>query len=368
MKLTMEHKPVLQALGNLQGVVERRTSIPILSHVLLEADNNLCRLTATNLDIQSVYALPAIVTEPGKAVLPAQILHDIVRNLHAGAQINMETKEEGLVLLSAGRGSFKLNSLSADEFPDLESGSFPHSFSMPTADLQRLVEKTIFAASSDEGRYYLNGIYFHVPKEESKLRGVATDGYRLACADCPLPEKAKTIPGIIVPRKTLAEIRRLLESDEKSIEIGLSKNMIRFQCGPATITSKLVDGVFPDYSRVIPEKNSKSLTVGRDAFTQSVQRVAAVHSDGMAAVKMDFSKNILSLAASNHDVASSLEEMEIDYKDEDIQIGFQARYLLDITQHMGEKIRIEMDTPGAPTILRDCGDEHLIYVLMPMRV
>ena len=164
MKLTIEHNPLNQALKNIRGVFERKASIPILSHALMEARENLCRLTATNLDIQSVYEIPAIVTEPGKSVLPAQVLLDIVQNLQSGAQIDMEVSEEGRAVLLAGRGDFTLNTISADEFPSLEEESFPHNFTIPGEDLRRLLEKTLFAASSDEGRYYLNGIYFHVPK------------------------------------------------------------------------------------------------------------------------------------------------------------------------------------------------------------
>ena len=368
MKLTIEHSPLNQALKNIRGVFERKASIPILSHALMEADQNSCRLTATNLDIQSVYEIPAIVTEPGKSVLPAQTLSDIVQNLQSGAQIDISISDEGRASLLAGRSDFALNTISADEFPYLEEETFPHAFTIPGEDLKRLLEKTLFAASSDEGRYYLNGIYFHAPKGGRTLRSVATDGYRLASADCALPDKAQTIPGVIVPRKTLSEILRLLESAEEEVEIGLSKNMIRFQCGPATITSKLVDGTFPDYARVIPDKHSKALTIGRAELSEAVRRVSAVHADGIAPVKLDLEKRKLTLTSSNHEVASSKEDMEVEYEAESLQISFQARYLLDIAQHMGERIRLEMDTPGAPTVFRDCDDSSILYVLMPMRV
>ncbi len=372
MQIAIEHSALLRALTNVQGVVERRTTIPILSHVLLEAESELCRLTATDLDIRTRVEAPAIVAGPGKAAVHALTLFDIVRHLPEGAQVDMTLEGGGKTLaLKAGRARFALPTLPPEDFPSLAAGAFPHQFALPPADLRRLLEKTRFAISADESRYYLNGIYFHSPKSSGGplLRAVATDGHRLACADCALPKDAAGAPGVIVPRKTIGELRRFLEAGPEDIRISVSKTMIRYQCGGATITSKVIDGSFPDYDRVIPKKNDKTLTLPAADLARALQLVAAVvHDGGVPAVKLDLQAGKLVLSVSNEDQATAHEELDTDYDAARITIGFNANYLSEITAQISGAARLEMDDPGAPTIIRDSEDNSVLYVLMPMRV
>lgn len=371
MRLVIERGELLKALGHVTSVVERRTTIPILSNVLLRARDDKLAFKATDLEREVVEEVSAEVTTAGAVTVPAHILHDIVRKLPDGSEveIKLDTVKERLTLAS-GQARFALQTLSADDFPDVSAGELSHRFDMQAADLKRLIEKTRFAISTEETRYYLNGIYLHtVTRGAETLRAVATDGHRLARVELPLPPGATGMPGVIVPRKTVQELHRLLEASSELVHVGVSAAKIRFEIGSVTLTSKLIDGTFPDYERVIPQNNDKEMKVANAAFMSAVDRVSTIASERGRAVKLNIGRDKLVLSVNNPDGGSATEEIGVEYSREPLEIGFNARYLLDIASQLeGEHARFMLADPASPTMVRDASDNVALYVLMPMRV
>ncbi len=372
MKVTVERTALLKSLGHVHRVVEKRNTIPILSNVLLRAGGDGLRLKATDLDIEVVETMAADVSEPGSTTVPAHTLYDIVRKLPDGSQVSLEmVGEQGQMLLRSGRSKFNLQALPESDFPDITAGEMPHRFTLAAKELHRLIEKTQFAISTEETRYYLNGIYLHAMEVEGKsvLRAVATDGHRLARVETPAPEGAAGMPGIIVPRKAVSEIQKLLEDGESEVAVELSATKIRVAVGATVLTSKLIDGTFPDYQRVIPSGNDKRLTVDRATFAASVDRVSTISSERGRAVKLAMADGHLTLSVTNPDSGSATEEVEVDYDSAPIDIGFNARYLLDITNQLdGDTALFKLADPGSPTVIQDREGASALYVLMPMRV
>ncbi|SEQ64615.1 DNA polymerase III, beta subunit [Faunimonas pinastri] len=372
MKVTIERANLLKALNHVHRVVERRNTIPILANVLLRAEGGDLFLKATDLDMEIVDRVPAMVEAAGATTVPAHMLYDIVRKLPDGSEISLETGEGGTMTLRAGRARFSLQMLPDADFPDLNAGDLPTSFTLPSPVLRRLIERTQFAISTEETRYYLNGIYFHVLGGE-RLRAVATDGHRLAKAEVEAPEGSAGMPGVIVPRKTVGEIQKLLEDPEGSVEVALSDSKIRITVGAVVLTSKLIDGTFPDYERVIPKANDKILTLTKADFERAVDRVSTVSSDRGRAVKLSLSEGRMVLVVNNPDSGSATDELAVDYEAEPIEIGFNSRYLLDIAgQLTSEDAVFKLADAGSPTLIQDQTAEgteaDALYVLMPMRV
>ena len=372
MKLTIERTALQKALAHVRSVVERRTTIPILSNVMIEGADNSLSLTATDMDIAIVEKVPADVAVPGAITLPAHTLYDIVRKLPEGSQVSFESGEDSSrVEICAGRSRFSLSCLATEDFPVMTDDDLPHSFTLSSALCRDLVYRTRFAMSSEETRYYLNGIYFHTTMEGSTpvLRAVATDGHRLARVEIPQPDGAADMPGIIVPRKAVAELRKLIEDNEVDIVVTLSDTKIRFTFDDVVLTSKLIDGTFPDYERVIPADNDKIMEVDRQSFADAVDRVSAISAEKSRSVKLVLSGTNLVLSASSPESGSATEELEVSYESDAMEIGFNARYLLDITQQIeGDRAQFVMSDAASPTIVREVGDASALYVLMPMRV
>jgi DNA polymerase-3 subunit beta len=377
MKITIERAALLKALGHVQSVVERRNTIPILSNVLLEAvaakgGAGKLSLTATDMDVAFVETVPAEIAKAGATTVQAHTLYEIVRKLPDGSQVGLEwMPDKGQVALRAGRSSFSLAALPADDFPKMAAGELPHSFEILADGLKTLIDKTRFAISTEETRYYLNGIYLHATKAGGVdvLRAVATDGHRLARLEMPLPEGAAKIPGVILPRKTVMEVRKLIDEAQGSVQVSLSDTRVRFAFGDAVLVSKLIDGAFPDYERVIPSGNDKTMEVDRKLFAAAVDRVATISTEKSRAVKLAASKGLLSLTANSPDAGTASEEIEIAYGGPAIEIGFNARYLLDIAEQIeGENATFRMADAASPTIVADAADPSALYVLMPMRV
>ena len=372
MKVTVERAQLLKSLGHVHRVVERRNTIPILGNVLVRAENARLSLRATDLDLEVTETLAAETATAGATTVPAHMFYDIVRKLPDGSQIVLESDGERAVLaIRAGRSKFTLQTLPESDFPDLAAGDMTHAFGVPAKDIKSLIDRTQFAISTEETRYYLNGIYLHAggTAKQPSLRAVATDGHRLAQVDLPQPAGAAEMPGVIVPRKTVGEVQRLIEDTEAEVTIELSQAKIRFTIGNVVLTSKLIDGTFPDYGRVIPQGNDKELVVDKKDFENAVDRVSTISSERGRAVKLSLSPGKLVLSVTNPDSGSATEELEVEYASDALDIGFNSRYLLDIAAQIeGDVAVLKLADPGSPTLVQDKDDKSALYVLMPMRV
>jgi DNA polymerase-3 subunit beta len=372
MKVTLERTALLKALGHVHRIVEKRNTIPILSNVLIEAADGRVALKATDLDLEATESVPADVAQAGATTVAAHFIYEITRKLPEGAQVSLEMSgDTGQLLMRSGRSKFLLQALPAADFPDLTTGEFGHRFTLPAIELKRLIDNSQFAISTEETRYYLNGIFFHTVESGgvTVLRAVATDGHRLARVETPAPEGAAGMPGVIAPRKAVTEVQKLLEDLSQDVTIEISPAKARFRFGDVTLTTKLIDGTFPDYGRVIPLHNDKRLIVDKDSFARAVDRVSTISSERGRAIKLSVVDSKMTLSVNNPDSGSASEELEVDYDSTPMDIGFNARYLLDIAQQLsGDTALIKLSDPGSPTIIMDRDGAPALYVLMPLRV
>ncbi|MBL8578025.1 MAG: DNA polymerase III subunit beta [Mesorhizobium sp.] len=372
MRVILERSNLLKSLNHVHRVVERRNTIPILSNVLLNASGAVLEMKATDLDLEVTEATPASVEQAGATTVPAHLLYDIVRKLPDGAEVMLRTDEDGNAMsVISGRSSFRLQCLPQSDFPELTAGSFSHIFRLDAAALKGLIDKTQFAISTEETRYYLNGIYLHAIETggKLKLRAVATDGHRLARAEMDAPAGSEGMPGVIIPRKTVAELQKLVDVPDVAVATELSDTKIRFTIGSVVLTSKLIDGTFPDYQRVIPTGNDKALIIDRATFASAVDRVSTISSERGRAVKLSIADGQVTLTVNNPDSGSATEELAADYSSDPIEIGFNARYLLDVSGQLSSgDARFMLADSGSPTLIQDTGDDDTLYVLMPMRV
>jgi DNA polymerase III subunit beta len=371
MRATIERATLLKSLSHVQSVVERRNTIPILSNVLIEAsDGGQIKLTATDLDLQIVETFAADVETPGATTVSAHTLFEIARKLPEGSQVQLHAAD-GRMAVNAGRARFSLSTLPRDDFPMIAEGDLPTSFEIPASSLVQIIDKTRFAISTEETRYYLNGIFLHVTDDaEPVLKAAATDGHRLARVTLPRPAGAENMPDIIVPRKCVAEIRKLLdESGGNNIQVDLSASKIRFTFDHVILTSKLIDGTFPDYSRVIPTANDKLLRIDPKAFSQGVDRVATIATEKTRAVKMALDTDKITLSVTSPENGTAAEEVSGQYSSDGFEIGFNARYLMDILGEIeGDVVELHLADASAPTLIRENDKSAALYVLMPMRV
>ncbi len=372
MKLTIERTALLTSLSHVQSVVERRNTIPILANILMDARDGSLGLTATDLDIAINEKVAANVTSEGATTVPAHLLYDIIRKLPEGSQVELDyASDKGKIFVRSGQSKFELACLPQDDFPIMETSQLPVNFVLPANVLKRLIDKTRFAISTEETRYYLNGIYFHTAEADGTqmLRAVATDGHRLARVETPAPADAEQMPGVIVPRKAVNELLRLLDECDDPVSISLSETKICFSFDDTILTSKLIDGTFPDYERVIPSNNDRVLELDGKSFAQAVDRVSTVATEKTRAIKLSLSSNLITLSATGADAGSATEEVNASYGADSMDIGFNSKYLLDITSQIdGNNARFLFADAGSPTIVRDTADEGSLYVLMPMRV
>ena len=372
MKISIERGTLLKALGQAQSVVERRNTIPILANVLIEAEGAVASFRATDLDIEVVDKCAALVERPGATTVSAVMLHEIVRKLPDGALVQLaDDGVTGRLTIAAGRSNFALATLPREDFPVMASSDYATNFSAKAGVLRRLFDKSKFAISTEETRYYLNGVYMHVATGEAgpALRCVATDGHRLARIDAPLPDGAAGMAGVIVPRKTVNELRKLLDDDDKPIAVSVSETKVRFATPEITLTSKVIDGTFPDYTRVIPVGNTRRLEVDAAEFARAVDRVATVSSERSRAVKLSLDDDRLILSVNAPDSGNAEEELAVAYADERLEIGFNAKYLLEIASQVDRENAVFLfNTAGDPTLMREGNDLSAVYVVMPMRV
>ena len=372
MKLSIERSILLRAVSQAQSVVERRNTIPILANVLIEAENNTVQFRATDLDIEVLDKVKAQVERGGSTTVSAITLHDIARKLPDGALVTlMYDASKSRLTVEAGRSVFSLATLPKEDFPVMASSEYEANFSAPAPLLRRLFDKSKFAISTEETRYYLNGVYMHVANADGGqvIRCVATDGHRLARIDAELPEGAADLPGVIVPRKTVGELRKLLDEDNTEIAVSVSETKIRFATPEITLTSKVIDGTFPDYARVIPQSNSRKLEVDASEFAKAVDRVSTVSSERSRAVKLSLDEDRLILSVNSPDSGAAEEELAVAYGDEKLEIGFNAKYLLEIASQVDRENAVFLfNSSGDPTLMREGNDTSAIYVVMPMRV
>ena len=372
MKLTIERAALLKALGHVQSAVERRNTIPILSNVLLSAERDRLTFSATDLDLEIIDEALAQVDQPGQITAPAHTLYEIVRKLPEGADVALSfTGEDPRLTVQAGRSRFNLPVLPAGDFPVMSAEGLSGRIGVDVNELIRLIDKTRFAISTEETRYYLNGLYVHVVNEGgiAKLRAVATDGHRLALAEMPAPEGAAGVPGVIVPRKTVGEARRLLDDAGEQIDLQVSAQKVRFELGGAALTSKVIDGSFPDYGRVIPKDNDRILRIDNKLCAKAVDRVATISAEKSRSVRMAIEPGRIVLTVRNMEAGQAVEEIEADYAGESFELSFNARYLLDVTDQIsGEEAEFRFGGPNDPALVLDPGDADVQYVLMPLRV
>ncbi len=372
MKVSIERSALLKAMSQAQSVVERRNTIPILANVLIEAEGSDISFRATDLDIEVVDKVGGMVERAGATTVGAHTLHEIVRKLPDGSMVELsDDGTTGRLDVKAGRSNFSLATLPREDFPVMATSEYDCNFTAPAPVLRRLFDKSKFAISTEETRYYLNGVYMHAADAESGkvLRCVATDGHRLARIDAPLPAGAEDLPGVIVPRKTVGELRKLLEDDEAKIAVSVSETKIRFATPEITLTSKVIDGSFPDYTRVIPTGNTRRLEVDAAEFAQAVDRVSTVSSERSRAVKLAMEDDRLILSVNAPESGAADEELAVAYSDERLEIGFNAKYLLEIAGQVDRENAVFLfNSSGDPTLMREGNDETAVYVVMPMRV
>jgi len=374
MKFKADRATLLKALAHVQSVVEKRNTIPILANVMIAVRDGKLSLTATDMEIAVIEDVPASTTRNGACTAPAATLYEIVRKLPEGAEVELDHPGgDAQLALRAGRYSTHLVVLPTDDFPSMTAGALPHRFTLSAQQLRGLIDRTRFAISTEETRYYLNGIYLHVADSEGTrvLRAVATDGHRLARVEEPLPDGAGGMPGVIIPRKTINELRKLLDEVTGGVELALSDTRIQFHVDSILLTSKLIDGTFPEYERVIPRGNDKVLRVGKKDFADAVGRVAAISAERSRPVKLTLQRDLLTLSAASPEQGTASEELDaerVKYDSSPLEIGFQARYLNDITDQIEGDVEFCFADGSAPTVVRDATDSSALYVLMPMRV
>ena len=374
MKFSIDRSALLIALQHIHSVVERRNTIPILSNVLIEAKEDGVYLTSTDMDITVIEKVDlgeSEVTQLGTTTTSAQMLYDIVRKLPDNIKVEFLSEKNDRLGIKASSSSFALNCLPSEDFPSIAQEDFKHSFNIDALDLVRLIDKSSFAMSLEETRYYLNGIYLHAIKEDNvdKLRTVATDGHRLSRVDINLPQGAEGIPGVIIPRKTILEIRKILEDHTGNVSLSISETKIKLSFNNVVLTSKLLDGTFPDYSRVIPEHNDKLVTISNQSISEAVDRVSTVSTDKTRAIKININKGSVVISATNPDKGSASEHLDVVYNGDEVEIGFNSKYVLDVARQIkGNEILIKLSDSVSPTLVYDKDDKDVLFVLMPMRV
>jgi DNA polymerase-3 subunit beta len=372
MQVVVERAHLIKSLGHVQSVVEKRGTIAVLSNVKLEAKGDSVSLTATDMDLAVVEKVQATVSKAGATTVPAHTFYDIVRKLPEGSQIEISSSEDGSkVTIKAGQSRFSLACLPVDDFPVMAEGELKHNFTLKSAECMSLIDKPSFAISTEETRYYLNGIYLHAAGtgKDKVLRAVATDGHRLARIEVTLPAGADGMPGVIVPRKAIYELKKLIEGSEGDVEISLSDTKIRFVFGSAVLVSKLIDGNFPDYERVIPSGNDKLMEVDCKQFIQAVDRVSVISSEKSRSIKFKLNNGKLTMSASSAEHGTASEDLDVTYSAAAIEVGFNSRYLLDMMANIeGDTAQFLLNDGASPAIVRDSADVGALYVIMPMRV
>ena len=371
MKLTVEKNTIFKSLSHVQSIVEKKNTLPILSNILIEAKGNSLILSATDMDISVTEKLDCNIVEEGSTTVSAHTFYDIIRKISDTSEIEIISNSGKLLSLRAGKSKFSLGCLPKEDFPIIEVGDLETEINIDSQDLLKLIDKTRFAISNEETRYFLNGIYFHKKNDEkdTSLSVVATDGHRLAKIDFDLDEKIKDIPGVIIPKKTVNELYKLLTDNNGSIRINLNSNKIIFYINNSILISKLIDGNFPDYTRVIPKDNTHILKINRYDFSMAVDRVSTITNDKSPIIKFKILNNIMNMSSVNSENGTATEDIITEYTGNEIEIGFNSKYVLEMINNLeDEKVILSFKDASSPVTATEDSNPNLIYVLMPMRV
>ena len=369
MKFSLNQQDFQKSLNYCQGIIEKRSTLPILSNVLLDASNSKLTITATDLDLIFIHQIPNVeITEEGKTTTPSSIMYDIVRKFSSGKKINFSSVGENKIHLESEKSDFNLNCINASEFPLTDENFNEKEFLINSKNLLKLLNKCKFSVSNDETRHYLSGIFFHQTQIEEKyfLTAVATDSHRMSISKLRLKSKID-FESIILPKKTIFQLCSLLEDYDGDVKISNIKSKIKFEMNNSILISKLIDGKFPNYVQVIPKENQKKLQVDLKLFLDSVDRVASVSLDKKDGVKFNLTKDTLNLSVNNTNSGDGKESLNVIF-DHDLDISFNSRYLIDVASQLeGEKIEIYLKDTGSPALIKDPGDFDSIYVVMPMK-
>ena len=369
MKFNVNQQELQKSLNYCQGVIEKRSTLPILSNILLEAKNSFLKITATDLDLIFIQEIKNVeIIDEGKTTTSSSIMYDIVRKFSSGKKINFSTISESKIHLESDKSVFNLNCINPSEFPLTEENFDKNNFIIKSKHLLKLLNKCKFSISNDETRHYLSGIFFHQTQVDDKmfLTAAATDSHRMSISKVRLDEK-KDFEPIIMPKKTIFQLCSLLEDYDGDVKISNIKSKIKFEINNSILISKLIDGKFPNYVQVIPKENQKKLEIDLKSFLNSVDRVASVSLDKKDGVKFNLSKDTLNLSVNNANSGDGKETLNVIF-DHDLEISFNSRYLIDIASQLdGEKIEIFLKDTGSPALIKDPGDFDSIYVVMPMK-
>ncbi len=369
MKFSVNQKDLQQSLGYCQGVIEKRSTLPILSNILLEAFDSKLKITATDLDLIFINEIQNVeVMEEGKTTTSSSIMYDIIRKFSSGKKINFNLSTENKIQLESEKSVFNLNCISASEFPLTDENFNENEFIINAKQFLKLMNKCKFSISNDETRHYLSGIYFHQTQSDEKyyLTAAATDSHRMSISKLLLKDKINFEP-IIMPKKTIFQVCALLENYDGNIKVCCQKSKIKIELDNSLLISKLIDGKFPNYVQVVPKNNKKKLDVDLQLFLSSVDRVASVSLDKKDGVKFNLEKDKLSLSVNNSSSGDGKETLSVKF-DHELDISFNSRYLIDIASQLdGDKIEIFLNDPGSPALIKDPSDFDSIYVVMPMK-
>ena len=369
MKFNVNQQDLQQALNYCQGVIEKRSTLPILSNILLDASNSKLTITATDLDLIFIHHLNNVeILEEGKTTTTSSIMYDIIRKFSSGNKINLFLKDINKLQVESEKSIFNLNCISEKEFPLTDENFDQNEFIIKSKQLLKLLNKCKFSVSNDETRHYLSGIYFHQTEVEEKnyLTAVATDSHRMSISKIRLDQKI-SFESIILPKKTIFQLTSLLDSFDGDVKISNVKSKIKFELNNSILISKLIDGKFPNYIQVIPKNNQKKLEIDLKLFLASVDRVASVSLDKKDGVKFSLTKDSLSLSVNNTNSGDGNETLSVKFE-HDLEISFNSRYLIDVASQLdGEKIEIYFNETGSPALIKDPGDFDSIYVVMPMK-
>ncbi len=368
MKIKVDREEIQKVLQNIQGIVEKKTTMPILSHFLLKAAKTTS-IIATDLDIAFTRPLKSEVLKKGSLCIPARKLFEIAKEVED--EMLLESQENNWLKVSSGKSTFKLMGLPEDEYPTLPNVSSSEEINISADTLRNMIEKTVHATGDSDTRYTLNGLLWHfIPKKKNiELRIIGTDGHRLAFITKDMAGKLSEDKKFILPKKTAIELKRLLEESEGDITIGLNSNHLFFSIEDIVLTSRLIEGTYPDYEQVIPQDNEKKATINKPALSRALRRISIMSRERTNAIRFDLEQGKLTLSSINPDLGEAREEIEVQYKGESISVGYNARYLLDAIQAMeGETVGFDLQDALSPTLMREGDGKSYKCVIMPMRI